>query len=81
MFFRKVGITLVLGTACAFVAVAVAINPSNTSDVGVYGKRQDRLVPVGGFHPAHSMQGSGYGVYVGSGQLAPADAATRVARF
>lgn len=80
MFFRKVGITLALGTVCAFAAAAMTITPGATSDVGVYGKRQDRLVPAGGFQPAHSMQGSGYGVHFGSVPQAPADGVMRAVR-
>lgn len=80
MFFRKVGITLALATVCAFTAAAVTINPDNASDTGVYGKRQDRLVPAGGFKPGHSVHGSGYGTYVGSLPLTPADAPAGAAR-
>jgi hypothetical protein len=61
MFFRNIGITLALATVCAFTAAAVTAGPGNTDNTAVYGKRQDRLVPAGGFRTAQQPV-SGYGI-------------------
>lgn len=67
MFFRKVGITLALATLCAFTAAAVTTTTGTANDTAVYGKRQDRLAPAGGFDAARHPAGrSGYGVDVGT---------------
>ncbi|HRE20774.1 MAG TPA: hypothetical protein PKW21_07050 [Rhabdaerophilum sp.] len=60
MFFRNIGLTLALSSVLAFAAAALVYNPGEQAEVAIQGKRQDRLVPAGGFkHRQHSDFGFG----------------------
>ncbi len=61
MFFRNIGLSLVLGAIMAFAAAAVAYEPGGQARVTLHGKRQDRLVPAGGFKPRQHSD-AGYGI-------------------
>ncbi|HRE21665.1 MAG TPA: hypothetical protein PKW21_11620 [Rhabdaerophilum sp.] len=61
MFFRKIGITLAVATVAAFSMAALTLNASSHGDTAVYSKRQERLVPAGGFRPAAMQTDPAYG--------------------
>lgn len=63
MFFRAIGLTLGFATLLAFGMASMTLEAAPKQDNIINGKRQDRLVPAGGFKAAQDPSQIGYGTY------------------
>ena len=60
MFYRNIALTFALTLVTALASAAVTSNPASQAEGSGYTKRQDRLVPAGGYS-LNQLQ-NGYGV-------------------